>query len=154
MASTNSYLLGVVEREKTKKETGMCVTKLMYLLCCGIVTSVSLLSSGTAASIKWEQVCHTSFTRLWWWIWWNCCLGWRTRLSINDTGAGNGFQWHHRGCAKTAAVILGGEAELGMAPSHGQRGLAKVCRLPRQLGTTWGYSPVGINSTYQRSGLR
>jgi len=52
----------------------------MYLLCCGRVTSVSLLSSSTTTGIKWERVCHTSFTRLWGWIWWNHCLGWRTLL--------------------------------------------------------------------------
>ena len=62
------------------------------------------------------------------------------------------FQWHQRGGAKGAAVIPGGEAELGRDPGRGQGGLWKVCKLLRQLGTTCGYSPVGINSSYERSG--
>lgn len=53
-----------------------------------IVTSASPLSSGTAASIKWESVCCTSFTGLWWWIWQNLDLGWQIVLPYNWCGCG------------------------------------------------------------------
>lgn len=50
--------------------------------------SVSPLSSGTAASIKWESICCTSFTGLWWWIWQNDDLGWEIVLPYNWCGCG------------------------------------------------------------------
>lgn len=78
----------------------------MYLLCCGTATSASLLSPGTTTGIKWEWVCHTSFTRLWW-IWWSRCLGWWTFLLYKWHRSTWWVWWHQRGGAK-AAVMYGG----------------------------------------------